>query len=82
MWSSTRIPPASPTATPYALSKTMAERAAWEFAKANDLDLTTVNPGLVLGPPIGTEAGSSVSVVRRLLSAKDPMQPPIEWASK
>lgn len=68
---------ASPTATPYALSKTLAERAAWEFAKANDLALTTVNPGLVLGPPIGTEAGSSVSVVRRLLSAKDPMQPPI-----
>jgi dihydroflavonol-4-reductase len=69
--------PKSPTATPYALSKTLAERAAWDFASANALALTTVNPGLVLGPPIGAEAGSSVSVIRRLLSGKDPMQPPI-----
>lgn len=69
--------PDSPTATPYARSKTLAERAGWEFTRANGMALTTVNPGLVLGPPIGTEAGSSVGVIGRLLAAKDPMQPPI-----
>ncbi len=69
--------PDEPTATAYARSKTLAEREAWDFARDNDLALTTINPGLVLGPPIGSEAGSSVSVVRRLLSGKDPMQPPI-----
>lgn len=67
----------APTTTPYAQSKTLAERAAWDFAAANNLALTTVNPGLVLGPPIGAEAGSSVSVIRRILSGKDPLQPPL-----
>jgi nucleoside-diphosphate-sugar epimerase len=32
------------------LSKTLAERAAWEIAKAEKLDLVTVNPSFVVGP--------------------------------
>ncbi|MEM1302776.1 MAG: aldehyde reductase, partial [Pseudomonadota bacterium] len=38
---------------------------------------TTVNPGLVLGTPMDTHYGTSLEVVERVLSAKDPMQPDI-----
>lgn len=34
----------------YFLSKTLAEEAAWKFAKENGIDLVTMNPGLVIGP--------------------------------
>ena len=34
----------------YFVSKTLAERAAWDFAKENNIDLITVIPTLVVGP--------------------------------
>lgn len=34
----------------YQLSKTLAEQAAWKFAKENAIDLVTLHPGLVIGP--------------------------------
>ena len=61
----------------YTRSKTLAERAAWEFATAHGLHLTTINPGLVLGPPLDGNFGSSVGLVRRLLRGKDPMMPDV-----
>ncbi|KAF4394306.1 hypothetical protein G4B88_018456 [Cannabis sativa] len=34
----------------YPLSKTLAEDAAWKFAKENEMDLVTIHPGFVIGP--------------------------------
>ncbi|XP_042061760.1 phenylacetaldehyde reductase-like [Salvia splendens] len=34
----------------YCLSKTLAEQAAWEFARENGIDLVVMNPGIVFGP--------------------------------
>ncbi|KAK3250595.1 hypothetical protein CYMTET_40032 [Cymbomonas tetramitiformis] len=39
-----------PKKDPYFLSKTMAEKAAWEVAKDKHYELTTINPGFVMGP--------------------------------
>ncbi len=64
-----------PSTTPYAKSKTLAERAAWEIAKARGLKLTTINPGLVLGPPLDEHYGSSLGLVERFMKGKDPMLP-------
>jgi len=66
-----------PTASAYTQSKTLAERAAWDFARdqAPEMKLTTINPVFVLGPPLDHRFGSSVGVVRRMLSGKDPMVP-------
>lgn len=69
--------PDAPGVPAYTRSKTLAERAAWEFATAHGLHLTTINPGLVLGPPMDGNFGSSVGLVRRLLRGKDPMMPDV-----
>lgn len=65
------------TTTAYAKSKTLAERAAWDFSKsrAPDMALTTINPALVLGPPLDRHYGTSIAVVERILRARDPMLP-------
>jgi dihydroflavonol-4-reductase len=66
-----------PSTTAYTKSKTLAERAAWEIAKARGLKLTTINPGLVVGPPLDEHYGASLSVVERIMKGKDPMMPPV-----
>ncbi|KAL3717131.1 hypothetical protein ACJRO7_008675 [Eucalyptus globulus] len=34
----------------YQLSKTLAEKAAWDFTNENGIDLVVINPGHVIGP--------------------------------
>lgn len=65
----------------YTKSKTLAEKAAWDFIKseANDIALTTINPVLVLGAPLDRNFGSSISVVERVLKGKDPMLPDLRF---
>ncbi|XVF79653.1 hypothetical protein PTKIN_Ptkin15bG0006200 [Pterospermum kingtungense] len=50
----------------YALSKTLAEEAAWKFAKDNGIDLVVVNPGLVFGPILHPTLSSSPLVIQHL----------------
>jgi len=64
----------------YTKSKTLAERAAWEFVQENGgISLTTINPVLVLGAPLDKNFASSVSVIERILSGKDPMLPGLSF---
>ena len=70
-WCDTHLP----STTAYAKSKTLAERAAWEIAKARGLKLTTINPGLVVGPPLDEHYGSSLGLIERILKGRDPMLP-------
>ncbi len=67
----------APGTTAYARSNTLAERAAWAIAAREGLSLTTINPGLVIGPPLDAHYGSSIGVVKRVLCGKDPMLPDI-----
>lgn len=71
--------PSSPRTNAYAASKTMAERAAWALADELGLKLTTINPGLVLGRPVGAGHGSSVALVERILSGRDPAVPDLAF---
>lgn len=67
--------------TAYAMSKTLAERAAWDFVKsAPDMALTCINPGLVLGAPLDRHVGTSMDLVKRLLRGRDPMLPMLGFA--
>ncbi|TKY56518.1 Cinnamoyl-CoA reductase 1 [Spatholobus suberectus] len=51
----------------YPLSKTLAEKAAWDFAKENSLDVVVVNPGTVMGPVIPPRLNASMVMLVRLL---------------
>ncbi len=66
---------------PYNRSKTLAEWAAWDFVatEAPDMRLTTINPGVVLGAPLDRHFGTSVSIIERLLLAKDPALPDLSF---
>jgi dihydroflavonol-4-reductase len=56
--------------TPYVRSKTLAERAAWEFAEdAGACDrLTVINPATILGPALTAHRSYSLSVIERMLA--------------
>lgn len=64
-----------PLTTAYYKSKTLAERAAWDFARETGLELAVVNPGMILGPILGRETGTSVGLVQSLLKGKYPAMP-------
>ena len=62
--------------SPYIKSKTIAEQSAWEFVKENaGIELTTVNPALVLGPALEADYGSSLEVLYLLMSGAYPILP-------
>lgn len=66
----------------YTKSKAMAEKAAWDYIakEAPGIELTTINPVLVLGAPLDENFGSSISVVERIMKGKDPMLPDLRFA--
>uniref|UniRef100_A0A914C0D5 3-beta hydroxysteroid dehydrogenase/isomerase domain-containing protein n=2 Tax=Acrobeloides nanus TaxID=290746 RepID=A0A914C0D5_9BILA len=64
----------------YLKSKTIAERAAWDFVKSipegdNKFKLTCLNPGGVFGPSLTDIQGTSVEIVKRLLNHEMPGLP-------
>lgn len=64
----------NPDLDPYRISKVESEKAAWKFAKENDMELTTVLPGAIFGPILSDKAVSSNGVLLRLLNGM-PMTP-------
>ncbi|GHE97366.1 NAD-dependent epimerase/dehydratase family protein [Streptomyces fumanus] len=61
--------------TAYAKSKTLAERAAWDFADRAGLELAVVNPTGILGPVLSSDYGTSVGAIARLLDGGVPVLP-------
>src|SRR5689334_20811947 len=51
----------------YAKSKTLAERAAWDFVarEGGALELSVINPVGVLGPVFGPDVSTSIQIVQR-----------------
>ncbi len=74
----------TPAVGAYEKSKTVAERAAWDYVHAlsdeQRFELTTINPGLVLGPLLGAEINTSAELVRKLLRRELPGCPDVGWA--
>ncbi len=60
----------------YEASKTLAERAAWDFvAEHPEMKLTTINPGGVFGVPMDEHYGTSLGYAERILNGTDPAYP-------
>lgn len=74
--------PEDPSVGAYEASKTLAEKAAWDFvAEHPDMALTTINPGAVFGPPMDARYGSSLELVEQLMTGKVPMAPPMDMVA-
>ncbi len=58
----------------YTKSKTLAERAAWDYVagEGHGLELAVVNPVVVLGPLLGPDASTSIILIKRLLDGGIP----------
>ncbi|HEV2363458.1 MAG TPA: aldehyde reductase [Caulobacteraceae bacterium] len=69
--------PERPGLGAYAKSKTLAERAAWEFLErqGEGLELATIEPALVLGPVMSADYSGSVQVIERLMTGRIPGLP-------
>ena len=70
--------------TPYQKSKTIAEKAAWDFYNNQDsnnkMELAVINPGGVMGPQLGDDlGGASTQIVSQLISGKFPMIPALSF---
>jgi dihydroflavonol-4-reductase len=61
-------------ASAYAISKTLAERRAWEMAKDGP-DLAVINPGFILGPLLDNDPGTSGAIIQRFLRGNIPVSP-------
>jgi dihydroflavonol-4-reductase len=61
--------PDNPKLSPYARSKTIAERAAWDFMRERGANekLATVNPGAIIGPVLNDDRSFSLQAIERLL---------------
>lgn len=72
-WTNTAKAPA------YQKSKTIAEKAAWDFIQqeGNGLELAVVNPTAVMGPVLGSDYSHSIQIIKNMLTGKIPGCPKI-----
>src|SRR3954470_18787980 len=70
-----------PGVSAYAKSKTIAERAAWDFAGSDGgaPELAVVNPVAVLGPLLGPNASTSIELFKRLINGSMPGTPKVAY---
>lgn len=71
--------PQNSICTPYYKSKTLAERAVWEFAQSQGLETTVLNPGFILGPVLYPSFGTSVEVIVKLMRGEYPGIPQVAF---
>ena len=69
------------TPSTYIKSKTMAEKAAWDYMKGlpdgKKFELAVINPGFVMGPVLCGGSGTSMDLTRQLMQSEMPALPKI-----
>ena len=68
---------------PYAKSKTLSERAAWDFIakEGGNLELSVVNPVGVFGPVLGPDYSTSILFVQRMMDGAVPGCPKLYFGA-
>ncbi|EJL87516.1 nucleoside-diphosphate-sugar epimerase [Herbaspirillum sp. CF444] len=74
--------PDAPQVAAYYKSKTLAERAAWDFIarEGGALELSVVNPVGVFGPALGADVSTSIEIIRRMMDGEMPGLPRITFS--
>jgi nucleoside-diphosphate-sugar epimerase len=69
----------APGVSAYVKSKTLAERAAWDFIEqeGGGLELSVVNPVGIFGPVLGKDVSASTLIIKRMLDGSMPGCPRI-----
>lgn len=67
--------PTSPKLSAYGVSKTLAERHAWSLVEGRKEQLAVINPGLIIGPLLDDDPGTSGAVIQRFLRGQIPVAP-------
>src|SRR5262249_28966124 len=69
--------PSAEGVSPYVKSKTLAERAAWDFMARDGgpLELAVVNPTGIFGPVLGADIATSIILVQKLMNGAMPGTP-------
>lgn len=65
------------TTEPYALSKTLSEKVAWDIAKKHGMNLVTLLPATIIGPDF-CKLTASLQLIQDALNGKLPMALPME----
>jgi nucleoside-diphosphate-sugar epimerase len=76
VWTNTKAPiPA------YIKSKTLAERAAWQFIEnqGGPLELAVINPTGIFGPALGADYAGSLTLVKALIDGQFPFLPDLRF---
>lgn len=68
----------------YIKSKTLAEKAAWDFYNNQEgqdkLELTVINPGPIYGPTLtGNLSGASMDMIKKIITGKMPALPKCDY---
>jgi len=73
--------PESPTISHYSKSKTLAERAAWDFVENENhpFELAVINPALVIGPSLSGDLGESNKAIVMVATGKMPVAVPLQF---
>jgi dihydroflavonol-4-reductase len=75
--------PAGDDVAPYVKSKTLGERAAWDFIarEGGALEMAVVNPVGVFGPVLGPDYSTSILIVQRLMDGAVPGCPKLYFGA-
>lgn len=73
--------PERPDISPYTRSKTIAERAAWDYVKKTPgaPELAVINPAFVLGPAPDADLSTSIEVIKLIGTGAYPFAPKIAF---
>ena len=73
--------PENPEINHYAKSKTLAEKAAWQFLEenGNPFELAVINPALVVGPTLTRDLGESNKAIGMVVTGKMPVAIPMQF---
>jgi len=68
---------------PYTKSKTLAERAAWDFLarEGGALELSVINPVAVFGPVLGPDYSASILLVQKMMDGAMPGTPRLHFGA-
>lgn len=74
--------PGDKSLSAYIKSKTLAEKAAWDFIakEGGGMELSVINPGAIFGPALGPDTSGSFEIVKKMLDGSTKALPRMDFS--